>query len=598
MKRIIASLAVALICFSALSVPAKRGLVKFTQPDGTVIFLQKHGDEFCHWVTDSSGQVVEKGSDGFWRPAGDSSMLSRRRAAAIAKRSARNRSYRAGQHVALGQKRFLVILVEFQDVQFASGTARQDFHDMMNQSGYSANGATGSAKDYYYDNSHGLFEPVFDVYGPVKLDNNVAYYGGNDSSGDDLRPEQAVKQACQKLDEQIDFSHYDNDNDGEVDLVFMYYAGFGEADYGDEDTIWPHQWELSYGGASINLDGKKVDKYACTNELVKDAADNDCMCGVGTSCHEFGHAMGLPDFYDVDYDTNGYCMAMFDYSIMCGGSYNNGGKTPPYFTIEERILLGWLDESALREFTGSGQLTITSVDDNVAYITRTDQDGEYFVYECRGQNGWDAHLPAFGLVVTHVDKSSRTVTISGKSYTAKSLWDNWTSTNSLNASGSHPCCYVVPAAGQTDLKFGYMYFPEYEGYYFNSSYNPKIPFPGSSKVSDYSAVSWNGVTSDVSLSGISYANNQVSFYVKVLSDDIDYNVIDNPGNGVYTAGDNFELKLINSETSPVSSVAWYFDDEPVSGPSVRLRAGNHTVEAVVTLGSGETQTVTLEITVQ
>ena len=615
MKKIFLSIFAALcLCAVANAVPAYRGLISYTQPDGSVIKIRLHGDEFCHWVTDASGQVVEKDADGYYRPASEAQLSTKKAAAAMrraqvnAARSSRNL---AKGSIANGQKRFLVILVQFTDVQFDSSTAQADFTNLLNQNGYSANGGTGSARDFYYQNSHGVFEPIFDVYGPVTLDNEMAYYGGNDNSGNDLRPEVAVQQGCQKLNSQIDFSQYDNNGDGEVDLVFMYYAGYGEADSDVENSIWPHQWELSSGSINLTLDGKTIDKYACTNELIGYGDRQGTMCGIGTACHEFGHAMGLPDFYDTDYDTkNGLSAGMFCFSTMDSGSYNNDGRTPPYFTIEERIMLGWIDEDSFQEFTSSGTYTIGSVDNNVAYKTPTDKDGEYFVYECRGSNGWDAGLPAHGLIVTHVDKSNRYVTIYNGStkvtnQTAAMLWNNWETYNAINENGSHPCCYVVPAADQSNLMFGYTYYSQYQTYYFDDDYNEWIPFPttrNNATYNSYTAKSWNGVDSDVVLSNISYSNNQVTLYASVPSSTLNYNVIANPGNGVYAAGSEFNLALVESEAQPVSSVAWYLDDEPVStaktGSSVTLTAGTHLVEAHLTLATGATKILELTLTAQ
>ena len=605
----------AALCFGfvAHAVPAYRGLIRHTQPDGSVIMIRVHGDEFCHWVTDASGQVLEMGADGYYRPASSASLSSRRAAAQIrrAEANARRRSSPAKAGIASGTKHFLVILVQFSDVKFADeSTAQQDFTNLLNQQGYSVNGGTGSARDFYYDNSHGAFTPIFDVYGPVTLDNNRAYYGGNDSGGNDLRPVVAVQQGCQKVNTQfnVDFSQYDNDGDGEVDLVFMYYAGKGEADSDVEDAIWPHQWELSSGGISLTLDGKTVDKYACTNEIVGYGTYENQMCGIGTACHEFGHAMGLPDFYDTDYDSqNGLSAGMFSFSTMDSGSYNNDGRTPPYFTIEERIMLGWITETqAFREFSASGSYTIGTVDNNIAYRTPTDQDGEYFVYECRCANGWDAGLPAHGLIVTHVDKSSRKVTIYNGStkvtnQTAGQLWSNWGLYNAINENGSHPCCYVVPAAEPSNLMFGYTYYSQNQSYYFSESYNVWIPFPttrNSQTYNSFTARSWNGVDSDIQLSNISYSNNQVTLYATVPSSTLNYNVIDNPGNGVYSAGSTFDLSLTTSEAQPVASVAWYFDDEPVSGSSVTLTAGTHVVEAHLTLTTGEVKILELILSAQ
>jgi M6 family metalloprotease-like protein len=607
MKKILVSFVLALCCVAVQAVPAYPGLIRHTQPDGSVIMIRVHGDEFCHWVTDASGKVLEKDADGYYRQASPAALASRKAVAQIRRAAAnsRRRSSPAKRGVASGTKHFLVILVQFSDVKFASeSTAQQDFTNLLNEQGYSVNGGTGSARDFYYDNSHGLFEPVFDVYGPVTLDNNRAYYGGNDDSGNDLRPEVAVQQGCQKVNTQfnVDFSQYDNDNNGEVDLVFMYYAGNGEADSDVEDSIWPHQWELSSGGISLTLDGKTVDKYACTNEIVGYGTYENQMCGIGTACHEFGHAMGLPDFYDTDYEDNGQSAAMFFFSTMDSGSYNNDGRTPPYFTIEERILLGWLDEAdAFKTFDASGNYTIGSVDNNIAYRTLTDKEGEYFVYECRGSNGWDAGLGAHGLIVTHVDKSSRTVSIldyQGNTVNQKAslLWNDWETYNSINENGSHPCCYVVAAADQSDLLFGHEYYAGY-GYYFKPEYSSYIPFPGHEKVTTFTARSWNGVDSSVKLSNISYADNQVTLHAFVPSSTLSYNLISNPGNGLYTAGSTFNLSLTDGGWN-VSSVAWYLDDEPVSGSSVTLNAGTHVIEAHVTLASGEVRILELTVVAQ
>ena len=594
MKKILFSLIAAVLgTVTLLAVPARPGKMTITQPDGSTISIFRHGDEWGHWITDTEGRVLKKDSDGFYRAAGVSAESVR--ASARIRREAAARIRRApAEKVALGQKHFLVILVEFSDLSFsASSDPRTAFSNLLNQQGYSGNGATGSARDFYYDNSHGVFEPVFDVYGPVKLSNKKSYYGGNGSDGNDENAEQAVIDGCKGLDSEINFADFDNDGDGEVDLVFMYYAGYGEADSDDEDAIWPHQWELSSAYKSLSLDGVKIDRYACTNELVGYGSNKGKLCGIGTACHEFGHAMGLPDFYDIDYATNGQSAALFSFSTMDSGSYNNDGRTPPYFNIEERIMLGWLDGSALRSFEKSGPVTLTTVDDNIAYKTPTDMDGEYFVYECRGSNGWDKYLDAHGLIVYHVDKSSRSVKISGNSVSASDLWTYWQYYNSINENGSHPCFYIVPAADQDNLLFGHSKYEDY--YYFNSSYAPQIPFPGSKMVTSYTAKSWNGVESEVSLSEISYSSDVVNFVVSMPSAGLDYSVISNPGGGVYSAGSSFALQLVESETDPSSSVTWKFDGATVSGSSVSLTAGAHTITAAVTTKAGSSYTVELEI---
>lgn len=575
----------ALLAFSLMmdAIPAKRGQILYTQPDGTTLAIFRHGDEFGHWTTDVYGNVIRKQEDGFYRAVTTTEALAfRQRAAVRRSRANLQRVARAQEHIALGQKHFLVILVQFSDKEFTVEAPQEAFHRLLNEPGYSENGGTGSARDFYYDNSHGVFEPVFDVYGPVILSRNYAYYGGNDSNGYDRRPANAVAEGCRLLDDQVDFSRYDNDGDGVVDMVFMYYAGYGEADSDDEDSIWPHQWDLESGGQTVSLDGVSLFSYACTNELNED----DTLCGIGAACHEFGHALGLPDMYDTDDSSNGLAEGLYDFSTMCGGSYNNESRTPPYFNIEERIILGWLDESIYAEFPKSGTYTLRPVNENEAYRTFTDMDGEYFFYENRSPVGWDAYLPAFGMLAYHVDRSTRKV----GSVAAKDLWEKWDYYNSLNANGDHPCFYVVPAIDPTNLGYGQKYYTGY-GYYFEPENYPNLPFPGGAD--SFTPESWNGVKGDISLKDITFENNLVTLRAVLPSDELDYCVIADEGH--YRAGDRFAFALVEPEGLHPASVVWYFDDEPVGADSVTLTAGEHVIEAVVTYASGRTDRVTLEI---
>ena len=601
MKKILLLVTLVTLSLSVMAKPAKPGFIRYVQPDGSIVLIQRHGDEWGHWTTDDKGRVVRKETDGFYRPIEGMTPTKAARGAALRRKAARQMrsAVQSKAPVALGQKKFLLILVEFSDLEFKVENAHEAFDNMMNQPGYSVNGATGSARDFYYDNSHGVFEPVFDVFGPVKLEKEMAYYGENDENENDGRPHEAVRDAVVMLDGEVDFSQYDHDNDGEVDLVFMIYAGKGEADGGDDDSIWPHQWNLQYGGINLTLDGKTIDRYACGSEL--DGSGN--MDGIGTVCHEFGHAMGLPDFYDTDYDVNGQPRTLLSYSTMDAGTYNNNGRTPPYFNMEELIILGWLDESAIREFQKDGEYTLEPVDNNVAYKTLTDMEGEYFVYECRTLSGWDRYIPAPGLIVYHVDKSDRQVEIKdgyGRSYqnTAKDLWLNWSYTNAINENGEHPCFYVVASGAPEDVSFGMKYYSGY-GYYFDSQYNDRLPFPGQDKVTEYIPVSWNGVPSEVAMSEIGFSSDKVSFRVQGISTSmLDYPVIANPGQGRYKAGSQFAFSLILPTEYTAREVNWFFDDARVNAASVTLSAGTHVVEAQVSTEGGRKDIVTLEIQVE
>ena len=200
----------------------------------------------------------------------------------------------------VGSPRSLVILVNFADKSFVVPDPKAAFSRLLNTEGYNENGGTGSARDYFRASSNGQFNPNFDVVGPYTLPNTMAYYGGNDSDDYDLRPADMVIHACSLANEFVNFADYDIDNDGYVDNVFIYYAGFNEAEGANENTVWPHRWVVysgNYTGSKV-FDGKTVYDYACTSELK--GSSGSTMCGIGTFTHEFGHVIGLPDHYHTE----------------------------------------------------------------------------------------------------------------------------------------------------------------------------------------------------------------------------------------------------------------------------------------------------------
>lgn len=507
MKKILVSLAALLLSLSALAIPAKPGVFTYTQPDGSVVRLERHGDEFYSWTTlAGTTQAVELDADGFWRPVTlDSAVRNtarERRLQANRQRSVQLRTHN-DDPMTHGTRHIPVLLVEFQDVAFKLQDPADKFNALLNENGYSANGGTGSVQDFYLDNSKGAFQPIFDVYGPVKLPEKMSYYGKRSGRDNDARPEIALYHAALLLDSTVDFSQYDYNNDGYVDMTLFYYAGYNEAEGGSTNTIWPHQWSLQYSSnqeaRNARFDGLGLDAYFCTSELKGSQGTN--MCGIGTTCHEFGHSLGLPDFYDTDYEENGSCSALSSFSTMCSGSYNNDGRTPPYFNAEERVYLGWMIDSDIQDLP-AGEISFGSVKDDIAYRSYTDVEGEYFLYECRDGSGWDAPLPK-GLLVYHVDKSQvRKV----GNITPYEHWTHWSWYNQINAYGDHPCFYVVPAADQSNLQY-------------NKSLDYWV-FPGTKKVKSYVPVDWNGSTTDTSLSNIAYADGKVSFTAVINSSKI------------------------------------------------------------------------------
>lgn len=502
-----------------MAIPAKRGPITATQPDGSIITIQRIGDEHAHITLSANGEPLlynetlgyvyaeilpdgsmratdRTASDAFRavRNTSDEAInaaLNYRRASSSRTQARRQMATRAGSKAGYGlfternfpctgEQKALVILVEFQDVAFGSKcgsnysysnykpgfTAHDYFADMLNLKGFDAFGGTGSCRDWFLDNSRDAdgnhqFTPSFDLYGPVKLSKAMRSYGANDFYGNDKNPEEMVIEACRALDNEIDFSVYDRDGDGMVDNVYIFYAGYGEADSDDANTIWPHSFSLEYSNRVITLDGVGINKYGCSNEVDFYTKAPD---GIGTFTHEFSHVLGLPDLYATTYTSS---VTPSAYSVMDYGPYNNNGRTPPNYSTFERYALGWCSPSM---FGPSENLSLPTLpDSNKAYIVPTEKDTEYFLIENRQKKGWDRYIPGHGIIVWHIDYNME-------------VFDN----NIVNNDPSHQYVDIVePISNPTNNN--------------ESAWT----YPGSRNVTSLKLTSWNGQDTGVSISGIS-----------------------------------------------------------------------------------------------
>lgn len=442
MKRLVFFLSVCLCCTAAYAVPASPEVRACHQPDGSVLHLCLVGDEFGAYYTTTDGYMVAENGSGAWeyvktvstagcellgiaahdaavRSAAEEQLLATLpKASVLYERDGlsaqasklRRRSAEQTRTVARfplqASPRSLVILVNFADQSFVVSNPQQAFTKMLNESGYSDNGATGSARDYFIASSDSAFSPQFDVYGPYTLPNNTAYYGGNSGSRTDVNAADMIKQAVSlACDAGVDLQQYDTDGDGTLDNVFVYYAGHNEAEYGGANTVWPHRSRIT---GSAEYCGVRVYDYACTSELR--GSSGNTMCGIGTFCHEFGHVLGLPDFYDTE-NSSAYTIGNWD--IMCSGSYNNSGRTPPSYSSYERFMLGWLVPVQIEQAGNYALPPLTT--GNTAYLLSAGRHNlsgsspnptEFFLLENRQRVGWDAGTEALvgtGMLVWHIN---------------------------------------------------------------------------------------------------------------------------------------------------------------------------------------------------
>lgn len=298
-----------------------------------------------------------------------------------------------------GKKKGLIILAQFKDVKMKTPKVREAFDQCANLKGYSKNGHVGSVRDYFYDQSDGKFDVSFDVVGPVTVSNNLNYYGQNDAQGADLNAQKLIVEACRLADPMVDYKQYDWNNDGEVEQVYVVYAGYAEAANAPENTIWPHQWELE-PSLALTLDGQKIISYACSSELEGNSGSE--MSGIGVICHEFSHCLGLPDFYDTsgNQDTN---FGMGAWSIMDYGAYNAEGRVPAAYTAYERWYMGWKNLIELNQPTQVKDMKAIT-DGGEAYVIYNDAHrSECYILDNHQHSKWDKHSMGTGLLITHID---------------------------------------------------------------------------------------------------------------------------------------------------------------------------------------------------
>lgn len=380
--------------------------------DGTEIRVELRGDEFCsYWQAADGRKFVENNTTGFYEIADMKKMTAKadqmRLTARRNSKKLMTRGALGGDHQPyIGTKKGLIILVQFTDKQFWAEHTPALYERIANEEGFNEMGFRGSVKDYFKDQSYGQFELDFDIVGPVNLSHNYAYYGAptGDSNDNGKALGEMVIEACEAVDGEVNFNDYDWDGDGEVDQIFILYAGHGEASWNDKNTIWPHEWNLrSALGRTITLDGAKIDTYACSCELgikTSDKSNEECIDGIGTICHEFSHCLGLADMYDTSYSGN---YGMGKWGIMDNGSYNGDGYLPANYTSYERWYAGWIQPTELTEDCQINNMKDLASSGEAYIIYNDNNKNEYYMLENRQLNGWDAGLPNSGLLILHVD---------------------------------------------------------------------------------------------------------------------------------------------------------------------------------------------------
>lgn len=524
MKKILLSITFALMgIVSGFAAKAYSGIVTVTQSDGTELNVRIYGDEHFNWLTTEDGVLlVQEGNNYYIAETTTSGTLkatsfiahnaNKRLPAeikAIKKQDlSRFRSYdikKASPAKAMGtgnsgvkyfphsgSPKALVILVEFSGTPFQSGEkAKNVFEHFLKgkaednlPDGYEAYTGSykndylrnkGSVADYFYDMSKGTYTPQFDVVGPYKLNQPSLYYG----KGENDNTQALVSDACKAADGDVDFSEYDADGDGMVDLVYIIYAGYPASMSGNPNDIWPKSGTGGFG----TYDGKKVSRFGIHAELNFGLELNQkngfLLSGIGLFCHEFSHTLGLPDLYPtVDASkVDNQNPEMWD--LMDGGEYTyNGGYCPTPYSPWEMDVMGWTSPVELGDEAKQVKLN-SYYKERTAYKINGEND-EYLLIQNIQKGGWwngIANVYSTGMLIWRIDYGTKDV----------NLFDN------PNNTYGKPKVMIVPADGYVISDYNHGDGKQWTDAEYKASLQAD-PFPGATKKTELLSIKLNNST--------------------------------------------------------------------------------------------------------
>lgn len=478
MKKILLSIAFALLGFSSsFASKAQPGIFTITQSDGKQLSLRLNGDENYSWYTTADGVLlVQVGTNYYVAQVEEDGSL---RATPQLAHNAEERSetelqtiahqdkekfYEAAEQVAQeakaigigtvtppylphkGNPKALVILVQFQDTKFVEKDPKAVFNYYLNgKDGDAApadfgktiiNANLGTVAQYFDNASFGQFQPQFDVVGPVTVSKNTSYYGQNSGNRNDINYLSMVQEACQLVDADVNFKDYDADGDGNVDLVYIIYAGYAESvSKNSTDCLWPK----SSAGYVGTYDGVAVRRHGINNELnyypgytFKNYPNILRLNGIGLFCHEFSHCLGLPDLYvtSAAANTDYKCMEYWD--VMDEGEYTVNGNAPTPYSPWEQEVMGWKEMVTLG--SDAAQITMKPYNEEAtAYKINSPSDNQYVILQNIQNQGWYRGMLGHGLLVYRIDYP----------YTTVNMGDS-----PNNNANTRPAVTIIPADGE------------------------------------------------------------------------------------------------------------------------------------------------------
>ena len=400
------------------------GPYTFTQPDGTKLSVTLHGDEHFSYYTTLDGVILVREGDTFYiaeisdegdikatgvlahnngeRSSSEIALIQQQDKGKLFNRNTIKRTIRKVT-VADGDPKYtphtgspniVVILAEFQDVKFSVNEPADAFNELFNATkpfndyGNHNTRNIGSVRQYFKTMSSNDFTPNFKIVGPVTLSQNRKYYGGSNKAPNDENSAALAEEAAESVMElglaDLNSDEYDADDDGNVDLVYIIYAGHMQNMGGPNESVWA---KASYTDHSIGT--KKVRRYCMSGELLHPNASG-YIASIGVICHEFSHCLGLPDLYVTsEFYADNQEMELWD--LMDGGENLHNGWQPAAYTAWEKEAMDWpVKIQNLSAENSSGDLSRPTTDGGTVYrIVNPDDANEYIMLENIKKEGWN-----------------------------------------------------------------------------------------------------------------------------------------------------------------------------------------------------------------
>lgn len=276
-----------------------------------------------------------------------------------------------------------------------------------------------SVHDYYYISSYGQLDLDITVvnewfvprYSSSYYKNaTYDYYGDQIAIGDQL----ILDEALAYLATFMDLSAFDSDNNGIIDAVVM----VNSLEIGDDNFNWAYRYWNIYtddDGYYYEYDGVTANDYMWMSySFLHESYDNNgnvsytdtSVLNTYTCIHEFGHILGVDDYYDTSYSDNSLLLDGCDIMDSMTGDHNAFSK----------FNLGWITSSRLVTTSSSVTLTLEAFSkngDTIIIANNWDESlgayQEYYIivyYTNDGLNGGDyGYFARDGIVVYHVNAS-------------------------------------------------------------------------------------------------------------------------------------------------------------------------------------------------